>query len=236
VIFLLLTVGALREYFTMMFPQARRHRIAGNVLGILLALAVILSGPSAAIELIGAALVLGFSISLCIHRQLSGKLGPIWRALVGVLYVGFLTPIVVLLLRRPDGRAWLGWLLFVIMAGDSAAYFIGRRFGAQKLAPSLSPGKTIAGAWGYVLGAVIVGLGGALLVLKQVSWVEIVILSLMLAALGQIGDLFESWLKRLAEVKDSGNLLPGHGGLLDRLDSVTFPAAFTTAYLRIFHS
>jgi len=126
--------------------------------------------------------------------------------------------------------------LLVVMAGDSAAYFIGRRFGKRKLAPTLSPGKTVAGAWGYLLGAVIVGLAVAALVLREFSWVEILLLSSVLAVLGQAGDLFESWIKRLSAVKDSGSILPGHGGLLDRLDSLIFPAVFTTAYLRIFHS
>jgi phosphatidate cytidylyltransferase len=130
----------------------------------------------------------------------------------------------------------MGWLLFVIMAGDSAAYFIGRRFGKRKLAPSLSPGKTVAGAWGHLLASLIAGLAGAALVLQEYSWLEITLLSLALAVLGQVGDLFESWLKRLSAVKDSGSLLPGHGGLLDRLDSLIFPAVFTTAYLRMFHS
>jgi phosphatidate cytidylyltransferase len=130
----------------------------------------------------------------------------------------------------------MGWLLFVIMAGDSAAYFMGRCFGKRKLAPSLSPGKTIAGAWGYLLGSLVVGLAGAALVLKEYAWLEIMLLSLALAALGQVGDLFESWIKRLSAVKDSSNILPGHGGLLDRLDSLIFPAVFTTAYLRMFHS
>ena len=234
--FFILTVGALYEYFAMTFPQAWRQRLAGNAFGVALALAVILSGPSAAIEYFGAALVLLFSAGLFFRQKFTEQASPLLRILFGGSYLGYLTPFVVLLFRRPDGRAWMGWLLFVIMAGDSAAYFIGRRFGRRKLAPALSPGKTVAGAWGYLLGALIVGVAGAALVLKEISWLEILLLSLTLAVLGQIGDLFESWIKRLSAVKDSGSLLPGHGGLLDRLDSLIFPAVFTTAYLRIFHS
>jgi phosphatidate cytidylyltransferase len=70
---------------------------------------------------------------------------------------------------------------------------------------------------------------------KSTDWIEISILSVALSILGQMGDLFESWIKRVFGVKDSGNLLPGHGGLLDRLDSLIFPAVFTTAYLQAFH-
>lgn len=234
--FFILTMGALDEYFAMTFPRGWRQRLAGNIFGAALALAVMLSGQSAAIEYFGAALVLVFSASLCFREKLTAQLNPLLRTLLGGLYVGFLIPFIVLLFRRPDGRAWIGWLLFVIMAGDSAAYFIGRRFGKRKLAPLLSPGKTVAGVWGYLVGSVMVGLAGAPWVFKEFYWLEIFLLALALGVLGQVGDLFESWIKRLSAVKDTSSLLPGHGGLLDRLDSVIFPAVFTTAYLRIFHS
>ncbi len=234
--FFILTVGALDEYFAMTFPRSWQQRLAGNAFGVALALVVILSGQSPAIEYFGAALVLVFSASLFFREKLIARANSLSRTLFGGLYIGYLIPIVVLLFRRPDGRAWMGWLLFVIMAGDSAAYFIGRCFGKRKLAPALSPGKTVAGAWAYLLSALMIGLAGAALMLKEFSWLEILPLSLALAVLGQVGDLFESWIKRISAVKDSGRILPGHGGLLDRLDSLIFPAVFTTAYLRMFHS
>ncbi|MGH7817732.1 MAG: phosphatidate cytidylyltransferase [Candidatus Binatia bacterium] len=235
-VFFLFTAGALYEYFAMTLPGAWKQRLAGNVIGAALAFAVIRYGQSAALQYLGAALVLALSAILVFRQRLVKKINLIVWTLLGVFYIGYLVPFVILLFRRPDGRAWTAWLLFVIMAGDSAGYFVGRRFGKKKLAPALSPGKTVAGAWGNLLGALIVGLMGAALLLRPVSWLEIALLSLALAVLGQIGDLFESWIKRVSAVKDSGSVLPGHGGLLDRLDSLIFPAAFTTAYLRMFHS
>ena len=220
----------------MTFPRAWRRRLGGDAFGAVLALTVMLSAPSAAIEYFGAVLVLAFSAILLCREKLAPKLTPSLKALLGGLYVGFLIPFVVLLFRRPDGRAWIGWLFVVIMAGDSAAYFIGKRFGKRKVAPLLSPGKTVAGVWGYLVAAVVVGAAGALLLFNEYSWLEISLVALALGILGQVGDLFESWLKRLAAVKDAGSVLPGHGGLLDRLDSLIFPAVFATAYLRIFHS
>ena len=233
--FFILTAGALYEYFAMTFPEAWPKRLAGNAFGVALALAVILSGPSAAIEYFGAALVLLFSASLIFRQKYTAQAGPLLRILFGGSYLGYLTPFVVLLLRRPDGRAWMGWLLFVIMAGDSAAYFIGRRFGKRKLAPEISPGKTIEGTLGYVAGSVAGGCLGASFLVTELGAIEVVALSGMLSILGQIGDLFESLIKRVFAVKDSGTLLPGHGGLLDRLDSLIFPAVFATTYLKVFH-
>jgi phosphatidate cytidylyltransferase len=121
------------------------------------------------------------------------------------------------------------------MTGDSLAYFIGRRFGRKKLAPQLSPGKTVEGGCAYVAGSIAAAIVGGAFLASELSALELVLIGLGAGILGQVGDLFESWIKRAFSVKDSGQLLPGHGGLLDRLDSLIFPAVFATAYLRVFH-
>jgi phosphatidate cytidylyltransferase len=232
----MLTVGALLEYFSMAFPRGGKTRVAGIIFGIGLALSVTYYGESSGPQGFGVLLLLGFSLGLVFRQRLAPRLGPLLRALLGGFYVGYLIPFVILLFRQPGGRAWVGWLTFVIMAGDSMAYFVGRRFGKKKLAPTISPGKTIEGACGYFAGVSMVGLVGGVMILGDVWWVEVLSLALVLGILGQIGDLFESWIKRVYGVKDSGTFLPGHGGLLDRLDSLVFPAVFTSAYLRFFQS
>lgn len=116
---------------------------------------------------------------------------------------------------------WLLLALLLIWAADTGAYVSGRRFGHRKLAPQVSPGKTWAGVYGALIGAAIVATaGGLILHLGDASIVGLVLLALVTVAASIIGDLFESLLKRHAQVKDSGTLFPGHGGLLDRLDSV----------------
>jgi len=123
------------------------------------------------------------------------------------------------------------WVLAVVLstwAGDSAAYLSGRAFGQHKLAPMVSPGKTIEGAIGGFLAAVLVsaaafGLSGVLPI-----WAGALV-GAGIGASGQLGDLSESFLKRQAGVKDSGDLIPGHGGMLDRVDALLF--AFPTALL-----
>jgi phosphatidate cytidylyltransferase len=117
-------------------------------------------------------------------------------------------------------------LLFFALAlnwvGDSAAYYIGRQFGKHKLAPRVSPGKSWEGAIASVLGAVLFGLIYLGHFLPQIPWWQVIVMAAIANTAGQLGDLAESALKRGAGVKDSGNLLPGHGGILDRVDSSLF--------------
>ena len=122
----------------------------------------------------------------------------------------------------PDGPMKVVGVLLIVWSADSFAYFVGRAFGRRKLAPSISPGKTLEGALGGMVGVVVVGALMAFFPLRLVK-VELffwVAAALVAAFAGIIGDLFESRLKRTAGVKDSGCLLPGHGGMLDRIDSM----------------
>lgn len=123
---------------------------------------------------------------------------------------------------HPDrGHAWALFALVLVWTADIAAFFAGKRYGTTKLAPSISPNKTTAGAWGALVGSMLVALlGGWLLDVRGVALVLLLILAVLTVAASIIGDLFESLLKRQANVKDSGTLFPGHGGLLDRLDSL----------------
>jgi phosphatidate cytidylyltransferase len=151
--------------------------------------------------------------------------------MAGILYVGWLLSILVSL-RLEAGRNWLYLALFTTFASDSAAYFIGKAFGRHKMAPSISPGKTWEGAVGGVCGAVILSLLFTLATPLQLplSYLQAIILGILISVFGQIGDLAESALKRSGGVKDSGNLMPGHGGLLDRMDSIVFAGAVVYLY------
>jgi phosphatidate cytidylyltransferase len=176
-----------------------------------------------------------FSTYVLTNGRLDERLARLAWTLLGSLYLGYLLPQWSSLFGLPHGRAWVFFVLVVILVGDSCAYFVGHRFGTKKLAPEISPGKTVEGAVGYVLGSVSAGCLTGISLAVGLSWVELAILSGLLSVLGQLGDLFESCIKRVFSVKDSGTLLPGHGGLLDRLDSLIFPAVFTTTYLKVFH-
>lgn len=130
------------------------------------------------------------------------------------------------ILGLPDGHLILLAIATVIACCDIAAYFVGRRVGGVRLAPSISPNKTQSGAFGGVAGAVMASL--LIATMSGISPVEAVFGGFILAALAQAGDLFESALKRRVGVKDSGGLIPGHGGFLDRFDGylLTLPAVY----------
>ncbi|MCJ7605563.1 MAG: phosphatidate cytidylyltransferase, partial [Dehalococcoidales bacterium] len=141
----------------------------------------------------------------------------------GILYVGWFLGILVAL-HEQAGREWVFLALFCTFGSDTFAYFIGRAFGRHKLAPRISPGKTWEGTFGGLAGAVLVAwlftLDHGLQVFISV-W-QAVLLGFLVSVFGQIGDLAESLLKRTFGVKDSGSLVPGHGGVLDRIDSIVF--------------
>jgi phosphatidate cytidylyltransferase len=233
--FFLITLGALGEYFGMVFPQRFSDQVMGVVFGLLISATVFLPELTTEELILGPLLVLFLSIYLFMGGRLDERLTRLSWTLLGAVYLGYLLPQWSSLFRLPNGRMWVFFVLVVIMAGDTCAYFVGHRFGKKKLAPELSPGKTVEGALGYAAGSILAGCLMALFVKAGVSWMELAVLAAMLAVLGQLGDLFESWIKRVFSVKDSGTLLPGHGGLLDRLDSLIFPAVFATAYLKVFH-
>jgi phosphatidate cytidylyltransferase len=144
----------------------------------------------------------------------------------GLLYIGWLLGYGVPLYGSVDGRNWMFYALFCTFGSDTAAYFIGRYLGKHKSTPSVSPNKTWEGCFGGVLGGVIVSL--LFLLPHTVSlashmniW-QAVVLGLLVSVFGQLGDLVESLFKRNVGAKDSGTALPGHGGFLDRMDSILF--------------
>lgn len=144
--------------------------------------------------------------------------------LFGTGYVTLLLSYLLFIRSQPGGVEWLFFMLFVLWAGDSCAYFVGTLIGRHKLLPEISPNKTLEGAVGGLAGSLLAGFFSRTIFMSELSAAHCFALSLALALAGQIGDLCESTLKRNAGFKDSGNLLPGHGGILDRIDSLLFAA------------
>jgi len=186
---------------------------------------------------LGAAIVGGYTFAVLAAAAATGMFyewlrivrgwGSGW-AIGGFFYC--LAPALSLLWLRDrsgsDGLSLLLWVFIVTWATDIGAYFAGRRFGKRKLAPSISPNKTVEGLWGGVAAAALFGAAWAWA--TELNLV-LIFLAPLFAVAAQAGDLFESRMKRQAGVKDSGNWLPGHGGLLDRLDGLVPVAVLTFA-------
>ncbi len=122
----------------------------------------------------------------------------------------------------PRGLAWLLTIILITWLGDTGAYLVGRSLGRHRLLPAVSPKKTLEGAAGGLFGSGIVGAASTALFGLGVAWWWGILIGISLGALGQVGDLAESMMKREAGVKDSGSLIPGHGGVLDRIDALLF--------------
>lgn len=150
------------------------------------------------------------------------EIGRVAMLLFTWIYLPYLISFVLLIGAVPHGRYWILFALAVIVAGDAGAYHIGMRMGRHKLYPIVSPNKSIEGSIGGFVSSLVVGWVVGSIFLRDASAAKLVICSLVLAAAGQIGDLVESMLKRNSGKKDSSHLLPGHGGILDRLDSLLF--------------
>lgn len=173
--------------------------------------------------------VFGLSVAVVVgKRALHEVLPSIGTSAAGLLMVALPLSYIVRLQGMGDGRMWLLFTLALVWTGDTAAYFVGRGMGRIPLAPQISPKKTWEGAVGNLFGSVLVAAAFS-------RWLDVGVAHLILAAVlanvaGQLGDLLESAYKRGAGVKDSGSLLPGHGGMLDRIDALIFAAPVVWAY------
>ncbi|MDJ0623674.1 MAG: phosphatidate cytidylyltransferase [Desulfocapsaceae bacterium] len=186
---------------------------------------------------VGGGLFLAVFLSICYvlfnYSKLANSLQFLNRLIFGAVYIGFFAAHLVLLHLQPEGNLWLIILVGITAGSDSGAYYSGKKFGKHKLSRHVSPNKTVEGAAGGVICAFLVAVLLAFLLLDQVNWVVLMAASIALVCVGIVGDLCESMVKRGTDTKDSGRILLGHGGLLDRIDSLLLAAPFLY-YLRIF--
>jgi phosphatidate cytidylyltransferase len=226
---LAVTAIGLYEYFAMASPDDGAEQALGVGFGLCIAAGVVtqtMAGAAIALTVIA-----GFIWPLARHDDLPRAVGRLGILVLGVLYVGFLMPHVCLLRAQPEGWRWVIFTVTAAMGSDTGGYFAGRAVGRHKLLPAVSPGKTVEGSVGGLLGAVLGALVMRFLLLPGRPAGEVVGMGLAIGLLAQLGDLAESALKRAFGAKDSGWIIPGHGGILDRLDSLLFPFVFTYYYL-----
>jgi phosphatidate cytidylyltransferase len=228
------TLAGLDEFFRMTLPDAPRfERLRAIAAGGAFAAACYWCPDRDGPLLVLTVPVMGvLAARLFDRRDLREGVARAGVIVLGMLYVGLLFTPLALLRLRPSGVGWVALALGVTFMNDTAAYFAGRFWGRHKLHPRVSPGKTVEGALGGAVGAVLAAVLCKLWLLSELRWIDCVLLGLPGAALGQVGDLCESMIKRGAGVKDSGWILPGHGGVLDRIDGLLFVAPYVYAYAR----
>ena len=223
-----LSLVAAHEFFAICLPQEGGHlRPLLIPVAVLPVLAAWLQRPDLVFIAFIAVTILLAILTVVSADRLKNPFDFLLKASFGTMYTGLFSAHLVLLMAAPAGAKWLLFLTTITAASDTGAYFTGKSFGRHKLCPTISPKKTVEG----FVGGLICGTAGAMLVaLFLLDGINIFLISaaLFLAALGVVGDLVESLLKRSAGVKDSGHILPGHGGILDRVDSLllTAPALY----------
>jgi phosphatidate cytidylyltransferase len=202
--------------------------------------------PALAVATLAALALWSLGAAVFKPTDLKTSLVSVSATLFGVIYVALLAACLVGVRMLADtapsqpvphlASKLLTTFFAIVMMTDTGAFYTGRAIGRHKLAPRVSPGKTIEGAIGGFVMAIITGLICKFAFFREIPTSHALALGAALGAIGQIGDLAESMLKRAANVKDSGNLLPGHGGMLDRIDSMLFCAPVLFYYSRLFVS
>ncbi len=229
----IVAVISLWEYYRVVFNNSRKSVFDPmTIIGLCAAPLMIYAAHSKQFHLISwiitsNLLLVGF-LSVFLFKNNPSVLEDVTKQVLGIVYVPLLLTNIILIRDGMDGAVWIFFLLFLVFIGDTGAFYTGSYLGKHKLCPSVSPGKTIEGALGGVAATIAIGLIFRFFLLPDLSLGYSILLFICIGIIGPLGDLFESILKRVGEIKDSGFILPGHGGLLDRIDALLF--ALPVAY------
>jgi phosphatidate cytidylyltransferase len=184
--------------------------------------AAVLWGERGLLIALTSSLILWMALEMLFRKELDGVLSTLGTRMLGYLYAALLPSYFVLLRKLPDGIDWILLTVTITAVGDTTAYYVGSLWGRRKLMPRISPHKTVEGALAGLLGNMIGAVAYGLVFFPEQLAPKVLLLALLVGVAGQLGDLSESMLKRAVGVKDSSGILPGHGGILDRLDSLLF--------------
>jgi phosphatidate cytidylyltransferase len=226
-IVLLATFLGLREFYTLTLPDPKRiERWVGIGLGLVLSIVITQGNAKIVFPFFVLMIILLSILFMATSQNLTSTISKMAIIFFGIFYIGFLLSHVSLIRNTAHGKPWVLFLIVTVWAGDIFALLAGSLLGKHKLYPKISPNKTYEGLAGAIVGSILVALPFAFLFLPQLEKGRCILVAIGLGFLGQLGDFTESMIKRSAQVKDSGSLFPGHGGMLDRLDSFLFSAPF----------
>jgi phosphatidate cytidylyltransferase len=238
---------ALVEFYGLASKGASKPQvIAGCVFAIPVLASYLLNEPQLALAAFIALAIVCLANALRTPDEIKTSLTSVSSTVFGVVYVALLPGCLIGVRMLPDTTTHLSaphlasklltMFFALVMLTDTGAFYVGRSVGRHKLAPRMSPGKTVEGAIGGFVTAMLTGVLCKLTFFSEIPITHAIALGAAIGTVGQVGDLAESMLKRGAGVKDSGNLLPGHGGMLDRIDSILFCAPLLFCYARLLAS
>jgi phosphatidate cytidylyltransferase len=230
----LLSAIGIAEFYRMALPERKLELWLAALAGSALVFIPLVRNDKLILSCIGL-LFLSFSLLFLFRiRTVDTAAREVAFALLAFLYIPFLLMHLVQLRQTHFGIQWLFVIMLIVMSNDSTAYYFGSAFGKHRLYPLVSPKKSIEGAVGGLVGSLVGALLAKFIFFPQLTFSDAVVTALVVGMFGQAGDLFESLLKRSFGVKDSGTIIPGHGGVLDRLDSILFAAPITYYYVLFF--
>lgn len=229
VVISIISIIALLEYFKIvLFPQSDNCFGSVSIPAYLIGLMILCEAYYNSLKIVPALIVLNLLISSLMSLKKFGtdKNAPwlVAKQLMGLIYIPLFLSYLILIRNASDGILWIYFILIIVFAGDIGALYAGTYLGSNKLCPAVSPGKTIEGSIGGLTANLCAGGLFKYFFFPEYSWWVSILFFVLVGVAGQLGDLFESELKRSAGVKDSGGLLPGHGGILDRIDALLFAA------------
>ena len=227
----ILILVATAEYNRLVFGEGfTLEKVAVLAASLLIPAACATGDLRYALLVVTLSVVSAFFFFLLSIKGKSYDLVPLSKVIFGIVYIPLMLSYFILMRRAANGILWVSFVLVLAFSGDIAAYYVGTMLGRRKLLPLVSPGKTVEGAVGGYVGSVAGSIIFQQLFFPMLTVLHAVILGIAGSTLGQLGDLCESAVKRTAGAKDSGAILPGHGGLMDRIDCLVFIIPFVYFY------
>jgi phosphatidate cytidylyltransferase len=231
---MIISLGAVIEYNRMVFNEGFvREKLQGLIIALLIPFAAFSGDLRIVLAVIAFSMLGTFSLSLIGRSGHLIDVVSVSKLVLGFIYIPFMLSHFILLRHSNDGIVWIFFILILAFSGDIAAFYVGRSIGKRKLMPLVSPSKTAEGTMGLLIGSIVGCVLFQHFFLPGLPVFHAAALGLSGGIIGQLGDLCESVIKRASGVKDSGSLVIGHGGLLDRLDCLIFIVPYVY-YYRIF--
>ncbi|MFO8164229.1 MAG: phosphatidate cytidylyltransferase [Thermodesulfobacteriota bacterium] len=223
---------SLNEFYALMKPNITQPIVFINYILTAILFFYLLINNNCYIALFPFFVIVPLAYFMVTYQKSHHKMGDIGKLIMGPLYICLPLALLAIISKLPRGHLWIFFILAVIFAGDTGSFYCGKFFGKHKLS-QISPGKTWEGAIGGLMANVACAGIFYYVFLTSLSGISIIVLGIAMGISGQIGDLAESMLKRISNKKDSGTILPGHGGMLDRIDSLLFAIPVLSIYLKI---